>query len=156
MAGESTFWQWLSGARKHFRESLHINRIENIAMAGMPDVEGQLDKEQFWAELKSTRRPARPETPIRFDMKKREKQIEFMRRRYSMGSNCFWLLRVTGGTIGTMVYMLPGDKGHLLTPGILERDLALACVEGGMIFSKNSKPNEIIWGLVKCRRHPFL
>jgi hypothetical protein len=146
MSGESSFWKWLEGARAVMREDLHVSRVENVVMAGMADVEGFVrGRGQFWAELKQEARPSKSATLIRFDMKKREKQIEWMRKRFEIGARCYWLLRVTGTEApGNMIYMLPGDCGHLLVPGIMESALAVECAtRGGAVFTKKIRPADI-------------
>ena len=77
MSRESSLWTWLSGARKRLKSQLHMDRVENSVMKGMPDVEGHLlDAGQFWMELKASERPVSPETPVRFKVRNREAQRE--------------------------------------------------------------------------------
>jgi penicillin-binding protein-related factor A (putative recombinase) len=123
MARENQLWNTLKQARLVLRDRLHMNRVENSASPGSPDVEGFLEgMGAFQFELKSTERPTREESPVRFDMKRREKQIEYMARRWAIGGACFWLLQVGSGA-GRQIYMLEGDKGTQIRDGMNEDQL---------------------------------
>lgn len=122
MARESQLWKSLSQARLILRERLHMHRVENLATPGSPDVEGFLEgMGHFEFELKSAARPVR-DGPVRFDMEDREKQIEYMRRRWAIGGACFWLLQVGSGA-SRQVYMLEGDAGPAIKAGLTEDQL---------------------------------
>jgi hypothetical protein len=163
MARESELWSWLSKARLHFKTRLHIHRIENPVSPGMPDVEGFLQgasvrrgggisvapgamirfepEGQFWFELKTTARPAKAATPIRFKM--RPKQIEWARRRWALGGKCYWLLQVGhGGT--RAVYMLAGDAGSAIDKGMTEAALGKRCLMAASLFGDKITPEAII------------
>ena len=67
MARETGLWNWLKRASRDLREVLHMDRVENMTMKGMPDVEGHLQGySQFWIELKSSERPAKSGTSSGF------------------------------------------------------------------------------------------
>jgi len=153
MALEKSLWSWLSGARRSLGEALHINRIENLVMRGMPDVEGYLrlpDCEgQFWLELKSQERPARRTTPIRFKLKNREEQIEWLARRWALGANVFWLLQV-GSFSERTLYLAPGPLGPQLKRGLTEAELMVACCNTG-IFTKRISQVDILKRAISCR-----
>lgn len=124
MARESSLWVWLSKARKIFTsEYLHLNRVENSVMAGMPDVEGCLmPGKQFWIELKSSLRPARKETPVRFKVRDREAQVEWLTRRRCMGGRA-WLLLQVGEAHKRRLYLVPGEHAAEVYAGLPEYKL---------------------------------
>lgn len=166
MALESALWQFLSKARVEIGNELHITRIENLCGDGTPDVEYYLGdgharfyhhgtpiSGQAWLELKSCERPARPATPIRFKLKDREAQIEWMRRRWCTGGNAYWLCQVGSGP-DRILYMLRGDHGAKLKVGIIEAELAvLACTQGA-VFMKPRACEVITRALVARNMRP--
>lgn len=153
MALESSLWAWLKKARVQCGDALHMERIEDL-FGGIPDVEGYLHlnrcQGQFWLELKSKERPWRETTPIRFPLKKREKQIEFMGRRWAVGGNAFWLLQVGSGG-HRRLYLAPGDMGPILANGLPEFELANHCEPYGYFGNKVS-PVDILGRVVTCRK----
>lgn len=160
MAKESQLWQWLSGARVALRGQLQMERIENLLGAGTPDVEGYVritDKTmvthnteaQFWLELKSHERPARADTPIRFPLKDRENQIAFLRRRWDLGGNAFFLVQVGSGH-ERRLYLLAGDMGRQLQAGMTESDIAVECAAYGCLPPKMTPAEVLIW-VATCR-----
>ena len=163
MTLESNLWGWLRGARRELGATLHINRVENGVMAGMPDVEGFLHIPggkgevatigQFWLELKSSERPARPTTPVRFSLRDREAQIEWMRTRWNIGANAFWLLQVGSGT-ERRLYLARGDLGERLKAGMTETELFAEVATYGFLGSKLS-PGQVIKQVVTCRMKSF-
>ena len=121
MSRESALWHWLAKARTEQGSRLHMNRIENSAGPGMPDVEGCLEGYgQFWLELKSSARPKRADTAIRF--KVRPKQVEWMNARWKAGAPCYWLLQV-GSAEERRLYLLPGRRGAWIKTGMTESEL---------------------------------
>lgn len=175
MARESSLWAWLAKARLEFGPALQINRVENSLMSGMPDVEGYLklpdemrggfvhngpfavsppNEGAFWLELKSEERPARPTTPIRFKLRDRDAQIEFMRHRWELGGNAFWFLQV-GSYAERRLYLAPGDCGKELARGVTESELAFICCHSG-IFTKRFFYVEILKRVIQCRSYPSL
>lgn len=163
MARESGLWGWLSCARRSYGDALHIHRVENFLEAGTPDVEGYLElpdcRGQFWIELKSEERPARSSTPIRFKLKKREAQIEFMRKRWEMGANAFFLLQVGSG-YDRSLFLAPGDLGPALRDGLTESDLAIHCCNTGFFPKPRLKiptfQEDILKRVISCRSFPSL
>lgn len=131
MARETSLWGWLKKSRKQLGGALHINRIENSAGAGMPDVEGHRpvvagwDGGQFWFELKTAPRPARWDTPIRF--KVRPAQVPWNNKRWHVGGRNFWLLQVGHGH-DRRIYMLRGCDGARIKAGLAECDLQLLAI----------------------------
>lgn len=119
---ESGLWRWLDGARYHYRQRLHMNRVENSVSSGMPDVEGILLKfSQFWIELKCCARPIRIDTLVR--PKFRPAQLPWLRRRVAAGGRAFVLLQVGQGHDASR-YLIWGDKAILLDgKGMTEEEL---------------------------------
>lgn len=155
MALESSLWQWLSKARLALPDTLHMERVENMLGAGFPDVDGFFRPHgAFQLELKSTKRPARPATPVRFALKKREAQIAYMRKRWDLGANAFFLLQVGEGA-DRVLYLAPGNVGDALKAGILEARLAIECVNTG-IFKRPFSHEAILKAITTCRRNPAL
>lgn len=104
MTKESSLWRWLSTARRDYRERLHMCRVENSTMRGMPDVEGHLlGQGQFWMELKSAPHTTRgsPRFPTRHE------QAEWMYKRWRSGGAAFMLCQVGSGH-GKRLYLIPG------------------------------------------------
>jgi hypothetical protein len=125
MAREKSLWSWLSGAIKapSLFERIDMNRIENAVMAGMPDVEGFVSGYgQFWLELKSSERPAKPSTPIRFKVKGREAQVEWLQKRWSLGGNA-WLCLQVGSGGNRRLYLIPGCWAKKVYSGLTEDEL---------------------------------
>jgi len=156
MARESQLWNWLSVARHQFTTSLQIYRIENLLGAGIPDVEGFLRLSdcsgQFWLELKSSERPKKKETPIRFRLEDRDAQILFMRRRWEMGGNAFFLLQVGSGRSDRSLFLAPGDLGDKLKAGLTESDLAIHCCNTGFFPTvPGGFQKTILERVIKCR-----
>lgn len=165
MARESALWETIKKARVVFGDALHLQRIENMLGAGTPDVEGYLDYAllgsainrrtgQFWLELKSSARPVRPTTPVRFKLRGRDEQIEFMRRRWALGGNAFFLLQV-GAAAKRMIYLAPGDIGTDLKRGLTEAELALACTGTGIFKGNQFGLQELFTRIVSCRASPY-
>lgn len=156
MSRESSLWDWLSKARVMLGEALDINRVENLVQEGMPDVEGHLRispqlQGQFWLELKSEERPARSSTPIRF--KVRDKQIEWINRRWAIGGNVFWLLQVGSGS-ERRLFLAPGPLGPQLQAGLCEAALAVECARTGFFQGRISQ-KDVLKKVISCRRFPL-
>lgn len=62
MKREAKLWALLRSNLKHATDRL--DRIENLTTDGMPDVQGCFDGAEIWMELKSSKAPARPSTPV--------------------------------------------------------------------------------------------
>lgn len=141
MVLESSTWKWLAKALRHYNPEwdLQAQRVENTAGGGTPDVEGFIRRRdeafgvQFQLELKAEDRPVRKATPLRFDLRNREKQIEFMKRRWEMGGNAHFLLQVGSGHERTL-YLVPGTWGERLRSPIQEGELLLASSSDGVGF----------------------
>lgn len=121
---ETGLWSWLSKASKHYRDDLEMYRVENALAAGMADVEGCLLDSQFFIELKSTARPARPETPIRFAVRDREAQIKWLGARWRLAGNA-WLLLQVGSGHKLKRYLVPGFYANTIYDGVPETDIEI-------------------------------
>jgi len=156
MARESSLWDWLSKGRKELGDQLHVTRIENAVSAGMPDVEGYLKlpdcEGQFWLELKSEERPAKPSTLLRF--KVRQAQVDWINERWAVGGNVFWLLQVGSGP-DRILYLAPGPLGPQLQRGVTESELAIECVRYA-IFKAPFHHEAIFKKAVQCRSNQYL
>ncbi len=138
MARESGLWTWLKKARLRLAEALHMNRIENSTMSGMPDVEGHLtDAGQFWIELKSKERPARPSTAIDFVV--REGQVEFLTKRWRIGGAA-WLLVQVGSGAEACRYLVRGDLSRTVQGRVTETWLR----ENATLFGTKVAPEHFI------------
>lgn len=84
----------------------HFCRLENSAGEGNPDVEGVVNGDQCWIELKSNDRPARATTAIR--SKTRESQSIWHRERTNAGSRIHWVLIQVGEAHAAKLYLIPG------------------------------------------------
>lgn len=161
MARETSLWAWLNTARNTMREDLDMRRVEDMMGAGFPDVDGFAKVDgtgySFKLELKSEVRPFRSTTPIRFKLKSRDAQIEFMRRRYFMGESAYFLLQVGEGR-DRFLYLAPGSIGAALKVGITEAQLAITCEKeyGAILDGSTVKPHHVIKRIVSCyRRRPL-
>lgn len=141
MTRESGLWSWLKKARVHYKDDLHMNRVENSVMRGTPDVEGHLAPyRQFWIELKSAARPANAETPIRFKVKDREAQVEWLVRRRKVGGLSWLLLQV--GSAGTRrLYLISGEHAAAVYDGLMEAELDDLSV---LYAAKTTTPAEVV------------
>jgi hypothetical protein len=84
----------------------HFCRLENSAGEGNPDVEGVINGDQCWIELKSNLRPKRPGTVIR--SKTRESQSIWHNERTAAGSRIHWVLIQVGEAHAAKLYLIPG------------------------------------------------
>lgn len=110
MALESALWQRVRKAGVHLRKcgfGVHLCRIENDAGAGNPDVEGCIDGDQLWIELKSCERPKRPSTCIR--PKVRPSQDIWQQERVRAGCRVCYVLIQVGENRAARLYLIPGN-----------------------------------------------
>lgn len=111
MARESSLWQRCLTGIKHLKKCGHVAhfcRMENSAGEGGPDVEGVVNGDQCWIELKSNDRPKRPMTPIR--SKTRESQSIWHNERTRAGSRIHWVLIQVGEAHAARLYLIPGSQ----------------------------------------------
>jgi hypothetical protein len=117
---ESALWKWLAKAKLHYKALLHMNRLENKILAGMPDVEGCLDGKQFWLELKCGTAPAREETKV--NIRVEDSQVEFMQTRLVAGGACGFLIRVKQNN-SFWTFLIHGRHAYDLQRGLTMIDL---------------------------------
>lgn len=118
MAREAALWSRIRGfAIPALRERgycVDLQRVENAATSGHPDVEGCITSpgdiewtaDQLWIELKSEARPARESTPIR--PKLRNSQSIWHRQRADAGGRHHWVLLQVGEAHKSRLYLIPG------------------------------------------------
>lgn len=112
MARESALWQRIkkTGIKTLVNSGygVHLTRIENAVGTGHPDVEGCINGQQTWIELKSEMRPARIDTPVRLKAW-RESQSEWHKERTLAGSRIHWVLVQVGEDSDALLYLIPGS-----------------------------------------------
>jgi hypothetical protein len=111
MALEKSLWQRCKNGVKHLKDcghAVHFCRVENDAGEGHPDVEGVLNGDQCWIELKSNARPKRSTTAIR--SKTRESQSIWHNDRTKAGSRIHWVLIQVGEAHAAKLYLIPGSN----------------------------------------------
>ena len=126
MALEASLWKWLKGASKDGGKTLHMNRVENLCMSGMPDVEGATLEGQFWIELKSTTRPKKETTYLRFPTDGRAAQVEFLMKRWDLTCNAWILAQVSsaaGNVRNRRIFLVPGKHAARIYEGVTEWQL---------------------------------
>lgn len=125
MAREAALWQRCRTGIKALAWQGHkidVQRVENSAVSGHPDVEGCIDGGQLWVELKSCERPVRESTPIR--PKCRPSQSIWHNKRTSAGSRIHWVLIQVGEDRGGILYLIPGSHYDEVAHGATEARLA--------------------------------
>lgn len=109
MALEKALWQRVRKGGLHLRAcgfGTHLCRIENDAGEGNPDVEGCIDGDQVWIELKSKVRPKRASTVIQF--KVRPSQSIWHKQRVAAGCRHNFVLAQVGEAHNARLYLIPG------------------------------------------------
>lgn len=118
MAKETSLWQRCRTGIKRLRALGHVAhfcRIENAAGDGNPDVEGVINGDQCWIELKTNARPKRSTTVIR--SKTRETQSWWHAARTTAGSRIHWVLIQVGHAHDAKLYLIPGSNyDEIITP----------------------------------------
>ena len=141
MGKESSLWTWLKKVpRKNEKFTIDMNRIENSACPGMPDVEGFMHwpdypdaHNQFWLELKHVRKPVRKTTLIKL-RNLRPQQTRWLTKRWDMGGCCYLLMQVGSGHDREIYMIAPPDLAELEKGVTLEwLDIHSVC---------NSKPSQ--------------
>lgn len=90
--------------RKH---KVDLQRLENSVGVGHPDVEGCIDGEALWIELKHEDRPKRETTKIQF--KTRRSQAVWHADRCDAGFRRNWVLAQVGRGHEALLYLIPGS-----------------------------------------------
>lgn len=92
---ETSLWNWLKEHLKELRPLKHdVQRIENAVARGTPDVEGCIDGDTFWCELKV----AYPMAGDRWRVKITADQVRRALRRERAGGRSWVLVRLCGDT----------------------------------------------------------
>lgn len=121
IASETSIWRWMRDDKERRAESrtqLDMNRVENSAGSGMPDVEGIYIRSQFWLELKAADRPKTADGKV--DVKHlRPKQVEWLHNRWLAGGNAWILIRVKRA-----YYLIPGKHSREVKAGMTETRMA--------------------------------
>lgn len=123
---ESSLWSWLSRAESSYGRHLHMNRTENVAGVGTPDVEGCLDSRCFVVELKVAERPARPTTAIRTQSPIKTEQVDWLMARKMAGGRA-WLLVQVGERHEARRYLLDAVHAADVARGLTENRLEVLC-----------------------------
>jgi hypothetical protein len=117
MAKETSLWQRCRTGIKALRKCGHLAhfcRLENQVGEGNPDVEGVINGDQCWIELKTNARPKRASTVIR--SKTRDSQSIWHRARTEGGSRIHWVLIQVGHAQTAKLYLIPGcDYDKIIT-----------------------------------------
>ena len=111
MAKERSLWDRCKTGIENLRKCGHVAhfcRIENAAGEGNPDVEGVVNGDQCWIELKSNARPKREKTLIR--SKTRESQSIWHNARTAAGSRIHWILIQVGHAHTAKLYLICGNR----------------------------------------------
>lgn len=106
---EVDIWKWLKNC---FTPDEHVQRIESLNSAGVPDVEGQIPGCQFWIELKRIHKGT-----LKFEVGQRE----WARRRWKAGGRSYILIVHDASR---EMFMVPGGLAMVL-PLNGKADLAL-------------------------------
>lgn len=90
---ETALWNWLKTHIKELRPLKHdIQRVENSCAKGTPDVEGCIQGDCFWTELKV----AYEMRGDKFRIKITPEQVRRAMKRVSVGGRSWVLIRVCG------------------------------------------------------------
>ena len=118
---ETALWGWLE---KHLKElkplRYDVQRIENLLAKGTPDVEGCIQGDSFWCELKVAHEMARGNWRIRIT----QPQVNRAIKRSRAGGLSWVLVRVCGPTWrDNRHYLIPGDLADQLLEPVTETRL---------------------------------
>ena len=112
---EAALWKWLARARQSVPGTL-LQRVENSAGKGQPDVFGICERVPLFIELKCCEVPKRPSTPLRIIV--RPSQIEWHTDWHEAGGRSFFLIQA-----GSQRCLVPwwAWKGRMITLDELRR-----------------------------------
>lgn len=122
---ESSLWKWLRDGTKCFGNSLHWERIENIANTGTPDVMGCIISVTFSLELKSIKRPKNSGTPLHIGVTT-DQGMWALSRAKAGGKH--WFLICVGGD---KRYLVSGRHAYPLAGPIAEATLSGLSIKYG-------------------------
>ncbi len=119
---EKNLWGWVKdGCKGKFpRGLLHMERIENVASSGHPDVDGCLDGHMFMIELKTAARPKNPGTNVAVKFTKY--QVPWHKRYEPCRGRAFMLIQV-GSDKAAARYLIPGSNAAAVQLGMPESEL---------------------------------
>jgi hypothetical protein len=142
---ERNLWRWLKGARQRFKRRLHMERMENSASSGCPDVCGCFNGVQFWIELKTAPKPKKLSTRVKPGI--RWSQVHWANHRATAGAvNSIWILLQVGHHRERELFLLPASLGEaLLTQGMSLMELRAADV---LPFERTILPQDVITTIV--------
>ena len=107
---EQKLWDAL---RSRLKKSVMLHRIENVILAGTPDVYCcNRNGTSIWLELKATTKPRRPTTPLLGDRGLRASQIVWLLTVREFGAKAYVLIRADGAT--KEVLLVPADVARTL------------------------------------------
>lgn len=126
MARESALWARVKAAAHLLRvaarpaHKIDLQRVENAVGVGHPDVEGCINGQQIWLELKSCARPKRLGSKLA--IKTRPSQEVWHRQRSAAGFRHAWVLIQVGDGARATLYLIAGCDYDKLK-GATESDL---------------------------------
>ena len=91
MVSERSLWQWLSKSRAEYPDDLFLQRIENSAGVGNPDVMGLYKGKYFFVELKDCKLPKKETTPLA--IKVRPSQVDWHNDWQRAGGLSYFLIQ---------------------------------------------------------------
>lgn len=147
-AKETSLWDWLSRARRYYREELDIQRVENLVGSGTPDVEGFLQgRGSFWIELKALESPKSDDSNVNHQVS--QDQISWLYNRWASGGKG-WILFQFGSGAAAEKFLMYGEKVLRLQSPITYRELKLLSVTVSTLT-----PEEVIYAAATLRlSHP--
>jgi len=121
-----------------------LQRIENIARNGMPDVNGCIRGREFWVELKWLERwPASDSTVVAFPKYRKEQRIWMRRRCQDHGArNVFMLVQVDT----PRTFVLFDWKAAVYNVGFMPRPQLL---EQALLVFEGAFPSSLIVSLLR-------
>ena len=129
---EQSLWQWLKEAkRQKMKHPLHMERVENSAGAGIPDVIGCYRAVPFFLELKYCKKaPVRLTTKVRFEV--RPSQWSWHDSWYRAGGESWFLIQIGAGR-----YLVP-------YPRMSSAGMTLDQYEWAAVLPSTCKQREVI------------
>jgi hypothetical protein len=120
---EKNLWGWLKrGCRNRFRfDCLFMERVENVAGSGTPDVDLCLNRHVFKFELKTCDRPKREGTRIK--VRFQPAQIPWLRAYHAAGGRAYVLIQVGSGSTARR-YLIHGHYAATVECGVTEAVLS--------------------------------
>ena len=93
---EQKLWDAMKRAAKKHAPRAWMQRVENLAGDGMPDVHASHDAIESWVELKAAKMPKRATTKLQMSEGLRASQINWHMKAQTKGLRTFILVRVEG------------------------------------------------------------